>query len=44
MKAGVGLVLEEAAAEAQDADKLWPIADGGLGGGKQAVELKAEAK
>ena len=42
MKAGVGLVLEEAAAEAQDVDKLWPIADGGLGGGKQAVELKAE--
>ena len=29
MKAGVGLVLEEAAAEAQDADKLWPIADEG---------------
>ena len=40
MKAGVGLVLEEAAAEAQDADKLWPIADGGLGG----AELKAEGK
>ena len=44
MKAGAGLVLEEAAAEAQDVDKLWPIADGGLGGGKQAVELKAEGK
>ena len=42
MKAGVGLVLEEAAAEAQDADKLWPIADGGLGGGKTGEELKAE--
>ena len=41
MKAGVGLVLEEAAAEAQDADKLWPIADGGLGGGKMGEELKA---
>ena len=44
MKAGVGLVLEEAAAEAQDADKLWPIADGGLGESKQAKELKVEGK
>ena len=44
MKAGVGLVLEEAAAEAQDADKLWPIADGGLGGGKTGEELNAEGK
>ena len=42
MKAGVGLVLEEAAAEGQGADKLWPIADGGLGGGKQSVESKAK--
>ena len=44
MKAGVGLVLEEAAAEAQDADKFRPIADGGLGGAKRAVALKAEGK
>ena len=44
MKAEVGLVLGEAEAEAQDADKLWSIADGGLGGAKRAVELKAEDK
>ena len=44
MKAGVVLVLEEAAAEVQDADKLWPIADGGLEGAKRAVALKAEGK
>ena len=44
MKAGGGLVLEEAAAEAQDADKLWSIADGGLGGAKRAAALKAEGK
>ena len=44
MKAGVGLVLEEGAAEAQGADKLWPIADGGLGGGKMGEELTAEGK
>ena len=44
MKAGVGLVLEEAAAEAQDADKFRPIVDGVLGGAKRAVALKAEGK
>jgi hypothetical protein len=44
MKVGVGLVLEEAAAEVQDADKFWPIAHGGLGGGKTVKELKAEGK